>query len=70
MKSWIGTYMGDFSLSVPLRTELCLCILLTTYILRYILLLDVLSGVMLCFYSLFNQHSCHQVEDIVDYIFE
>ena len=30
----------------------------------------VLIGIMLCFYSLFNQPNWHQVEDIVDTIFE
>ena len=44
-----------FALSVPFRTE-SVCILLTICILRYILLLDVLIGIMPCFYSLFNQH--------------
>ena len=45
-----------FVLSVPVRTE-SVCILLTTCILRYILLLDVRIVIMLCFYSLFNQLS-------------
>ena len=42
--------------------------ILATCILRYILLLDILIDIMFCFYSLFNQPSLHQVEDIVDSI--
>ena len=48
MKSLIGTDMADyFALSVPFRTE-------STCILGYILILEVLIGIMLCLYSLFS----------------
>ena len=39
-----------FALIIPLRTE-SVCMLLTTCILRYILLLNALIDIMLCFYT-------------------
>ena len=71
MKSLIGTDMAVyfFAMGVPLRTE-SICLLLTSYNLQYILLLDVHIGIMLYFYPVFNQHTWHQILDIIDTIFK
>ena len=44
-----------FCVECVVKNSICLCILLTTCILRYILLLDVFIDIRLCFYSLFKQ---------------
>ena len=57
MQSFIGTDMAFYCLcwSVLLRTLSVCVMLLSICILHYILRLDVFIGILLCFYSLFNQ---------------
>ena len=70
--SWDG-YVWNLWLAPIWQIIICIecAVLLTTCFYGIsILLLDVLIGIMFCFYSLFNQPSWHQGEHIIDSIFK
>ena len=64
MKSLLGYKMANYFLTLSMSLKLNLSVYILTTC------LDVLIGIMVCSYYLFNQPSCDQVREIVDSIFE